>query len=289
MIKMIASDMDGTLLSSHLAISETNKEAVLEAQAQGIEFMVATGRAYSEAKPALDDAGIKCCMITGNGAQIFDENGEAIVTFSIDKKTTKEIMTTLREKNLYFELMTTNGVYAESQPQRVENFATLLANQVPHLTFKMAIAMASTHLNMLPVHYINNYDDLLVDDSVEILKVIAFSDEGPKLLRPIADELEANGPLYVTASFPNNIEINHKDAQKGNAVKLMAEKRGIELEDVMTIGDNFNDVSMLKVAGVSFAMGNAEEDVKKIAKYEADTNMNHGVGKAILRAISENL
>lgn len=289
MIKMIASDMDGTLLSSHLAISETNKEAVLEAQAQGIEFMVATGRAYSEAKPALDDAGIKCCMITGNGAQIFDENGEAIVTFSIDKKTTKEIMTTLREKNLYFELMTTNGVYAESQPQRVENFATLLANQVPHLTFKMAIAMASTHLNMLPVHYINNYDDLLVDDSVEILKVIAFSDEGPKLLRPIADELEENGPLYVTASFPNNIEINHKDAQKGNAVKLMAEKRGIELEDVMTIGDNFNDVSMLKVAGVSFAMGNAEEDVKKIAKYEADTNMNHGVGKAILRAISENL
>lgn len=289
MIKMIASDMDGTLLSSHLAISETNKEAVLEAQAQGIEFMVATGRAYSEAKPALDDAGIKCCMITGNGAQIFDENGEAIVTFSIDKKTTKEIMTTLREKNLYFELMTTNGVYAESQPQRVENFATLLANQVPHLTFKMAIAMASTHLNMLPVHYINNYDDLLVDDSVEILKVIAFSDEGPKLLRPIADELEANGPLYVTASFPNNIEINHKDAQKGNAVKLMAEKRGIELEDVMTIGDNFNDISMLKVAGVSFAMGNAEEDVKKIAKYEADTNMNHGVGKAILRAISENL
>ncbi|MFW7360999.1 Cof-type HAD-IIB family hydrolase [Vagococcus fluvialis] len=289
MIKMIASDMDGTLLSSHLAISETNKEAVLEAQAQGIEFMVATGRAYSEAKPALDDAGIKCCMITGNGAQIFDENGEAIVTFSIDKKTTKEIMTTLREKNLYFELMTTNGVYAESQPQRVENFATLLANQVPHLTFKMAIAMASTHLNMLPVHYINNYDDLLVDDSVEILKVIAFSDEGPKLLRPIADELEANGPLYVTASFPNNIEINHKDAQKGNAVKLMAEKRGIGLEDVMTIGDNFNDISMLKVAGVSFAMGNAEEDVKKIAKYEADTNMNHGVGKAILRAISENL
>ena len=289
MIKMIASDMDGTLLSSHLAISETNKEAVLEAQAQGIEFMVATGRAYSEAKPALDDAGIKCCMITGNGAQIFDENGEAIVTFSIDKKTTKEIMTTLREKNLYFELMTTNGVYAESQPQRVENFATLLANQVPHLTFKMAIAMASTHLNMLPVHYINNYDDLLVDDSVEILKVIAFSDEGPKLLRPIADELEANGPLYVTASYPNNIEINHKDAQKGNAVKLMAEKRGIGLEDVMTIGDNFNDVSMLKVAGVSFAMGNAEEDVKKIAKYEADTNMNHGVGKAILRAISENL
>ena len=69
----------------------------------------------------------------------------------------------------------------------------------------------------------------------------------------------------------------------------MAEDRGISLEDVMTIGDNFNDVSMLKIAGVSFAMGNAEDEVKQIAKYEADTNMDHGVGKAILRAISENL
>ena len=289
MIKMIASDMDGTLLSSHLAISETNKEAVLKAQEQGIEFMVATGRAYSEAKPPLDEAGIKCCMITGNGAEGFDEEGNEIFTFAIDKETTKNIMTTLRDKNLYFELMTTNGVYAESQPQRVENFANLLANQVPHLTFKMAIAMASTHLNMLPVNYINNYDELLVEDSIEILKVIAFSDEGPKLLKPIGEELEANGPLYVTASFPNNIEINHEDAQKGNAVKLMAEDRGISLEDVMTIGDNFNDVSMLKIAGVSFAMGNAEDEVKQIAKYEADTNMDHGVGKAILRAISENL
>ena len=289
MIKMIASDMDGTLLSSHLAVSEKNKEAVRHAQEQGIEFMVATGRAYSEAKPALDEAGIKCAMITGNGAQGFDAEGNETFTISIDKETVKTIMSILRGHDLYFELMTSHGVYAESQPQRVENFATLVANQVPHLTYKMAIAMASAHLDMLPVNYIDSYDELLVNDEIEILKVICFCEDGPEVLRPIGEEIEKQGRLYVTSSFPNNIEINHQDAQKGNAVRMIAEQKGISLDDVMTIGDNYNDVSMLGIAGVSFAMGNAEEGVKKVAKYETDTNVNDGVGKAILRAISENL
>ncbi|MBO0475635.1 HAD family phosphatase [Vagococcus sp. DIV0080] len=289
MIKLIASDMDGTLLSSHLSISETNKEAVLEAQALGIEFMVATGRAYAEAKPALEEAGIKCAMITGNGAQGFDSDGNETFVISIEKKVAKEVMGTLRENNLYFELMTSKGVYAESQVKRLENFATLLANQIPHLTFKMATAMASAHLNMLPVNYIDSYNELMSDDSIEILKFISFSDHGQELLKPIGEKIEGMGPLYVTSSFPNNIEINHEDAQKGNAVRKVAEELGISLDDVMTIGDNYNDVSMLSIAGVSFAMGNAEEGVKKIAKYETDLNVNDGVGKAILRAISENL
>lgn len=289
MIKMIASDMDGTLLTSHLSISELNKDAVLKAQEQGIEFMVATGRAYTEAKPPLEDAGIRCGMITGNGAQAFDADGNEIFTISIDKKIAKKVMAILRENGLYFELMTSKGVYSDSQPQRLENFATLLAENIPHITFKMAIAMASTHLNMLHINYTESYDELIESDDIEVLKVITFSDGGQEVLQPIAREIEKLDDVHVTSSFPNNIEINHKEAQKGVAVKRLAEAKGIDLKEVMTIGDNFNDVSMLEVAGVSFAMGNAEDGVKKVAKYEAETNVNDGVGKAILRAISENL
>lgn len=286
---MIASDMDGTLLTSHLSISELNKDAVLKAQEQGIEFMVATGRAYTEAKPPLEDAGIRCGMITGNGAQAFDADGNEIFTISIDKKIAKKVMVILRENGLYFELMTSKGVYSDSQPQRLENFATLLAENIPHITFKMAIAMASTHLNMLHINYTESYDELIESDDIEVLKVITFSDGGQEVLQPIAREIEKLDDVHVTSSFPNNIEINHKEAQKGVAVKRLAEAKGIDLKEVMTIGDNFNDVSMLEVAGVSFAMGNAEDGVKKVAKYEAETNVNDGVGKAILRAISENL
>ncbi|MDT2849943.1 Cof-type HAD-IIB family hydrolase [Vagococcus carniphilus] len=289
MIKMIASDMDGTLLTSHLSISELNKDAVLKAQEQGIEFMVATGRAYTEAKPPLEDAGIRCGMITGNGAQAFDADGNEIFTISIDKRIAKKVMAILRENGLYFELMTSKGVYSDSQPQRLENFATLLAENIPHITFKMAIAMASTHLNMLHINYTESYDELIESDDIEVLKVITFSDGGQEILQPIAREIEKLDDVHVTSSFPNNIEINHVEAQKGVAVKRLAEAKSIDLKEVMTIGDNFNDVSMLEVAGVSFAMGNAEAGVKKVAKYEAETNVNDGVGKAILRAISEKL
>ncbi|MDT2834979.1 Cof-type HAD-IIB family hydrolase [Vagococcus carniphilus] len=289
MIKMIASDMDGTLLTSHLSISELNKDAVLKAQEQGIEFMVATGRAYTEAKPPLEDAGIRCGLITGNGAQAFDADGNEIFTISIDKRIAKKVMAILRENGLYFELMTSKGVYSDSQPQRLENFATLLAENIPHITFKMAIAMASTHLNMLHINYTESYDELIESDDIEVLKVITFSDGGQEVLQPIAREIEKLDDVHVTSSFPNNIEINHVEAQKGVAVKRLAEAKSIDLKEVMTIGDNFNDVSMLEVAGVSFAMGNAEAGVKKVAKYEAESNVNDGVGKAILRAISEKL
>lgn len=289
MIKLIASDMDGTLLSSHLDISELNKQAIKTAAENGVEFMVATGRGYSEARPVLNEAGIHCAMITGNGAQIFDEFDNVLHTVSLEKATVKEAMKILEEEDLYYELMTTEGVYSNNEAQRIEKFAILLSENIPHLTFKMAIAMASTQLKMLPVKYTEHYDILVDDPEVEILKVIAFNEEGAKRFEPALEKLHKLTNVHVTSSGVNNLEINHVDATKGNAVKYIAEKRGISMDEVFTIGDNFNDLPMLEVAGVSFAMGNAEEKVKEVAKYQTDTNIEDGVGKAILRAIEENL
>lgn len=289
MIKLIASDMDGTLLSSHLDISELNKQAIKTAAENGVEFMVATGRGYSEARPVLNEAGIHCGMITGNGAQIFDEFDNVLHTVSIDKEIVKQSMDILEEDNLYYELMTTEGVYSNNEAQRIEKFAILLSENIPHLTFKMAIAMASTQLKMLPVKYTEDYHILVDDPSVEILKVIAFNEEGAKAFEASLEKLHQLKDIHVTSSGANNLEINHVNATKGHAVKFIAEKRGISLDEVFTIGDNFNDLPMLEVAGVSFAMGNAEDKVKEVAKYQTDTNVNDGVGKAILRAIEENL
>lgn len=289
MIKLIASDMDGTLLGTRMNVPQENIYAIRFAEEKGVKFMVATGRGYTEAKPPLDEAGISCPMITVNGAQAFDKDGNNLFTIDFTAENAKKIVAVLQKNDVYFEVATDHGIYSDNQHQRIENAAMMLANQLPHLTFKMAIAMAAAHLELLDVNYIDDYQELLADSSIKILKFIVFSQEGAKVLNPLRQEVETLPDLIVTSSYPNNIEINHVDAQKGIAVKRIANELGISLDDVMTIGDNFNDVSMLEVAKVSFAMGNAEEGVKQIARYETDDHMEAGVGKAIVRAIEENL
>lgn len=289
MIKLIASDMDGTLLDAHMSISSENTEAIRMANELGIEFMVATGRNAQEARAALDEAGIDCAMITLNGAQVFDRSGKSLFTVPIPSPQAMTVMDILDANGIYYEVATNQGLYSESQPKRIESFASSIATHMPHLTYKMAIAMASANLELLHITYVDSIRELLLDDKLEVLKIICFHSEGPRILGPVGKEISNLGELAVTSSGQNNLEVNHKNAQKGIAVAHVAHERGITLDEVMTIGDNFNDVSMLQTAGVSFAMGNAEIEVKDYAKYLTDTNLESGVGKAILRAINENL
>lgn len=289
MIKLIASDMDGTLLGTKMDVLQENIDAIRFAEEKGVTFIVATGRGYTEAKPPLDDAGISCPMITVNGAQAFDKDGKELFTIDINNQNAEKIVGVLQAHGVYFEIATDHGIYSDNQHQRIENAATMLANHMPHLTFKMAIAMAAAHLEMLDINYVEDYRELLADASIKILKFIVFSQEGEKVLKPLRAHVEKVPDVIVTSSFANNIEINHVDAQKGIAVKHVAEDLGIPLSQVMTIGDNFNDASMLEVAGVSFAMANAEEGVKKIARYETGHHTEGGVGQAIIRAIEEDL
>ncbi|MFV0559607.1 MAG: Cof-type HAD-IIB family hydrolase [Enterococcus sp.] len=291
MIKLIASDMDGTLLDAHMSVPEENIQAIKFAQEQGIEFMVATGRNSQEARAALDEAGIECAMVTLNGAQVFDDAGSSLFTVPIPNPQAVAVLELLNNHEIYYEVATNKGLYSESQSKRIESFASMLADHMPHLTYKMAIAMASANLEVLHINYIPSIKNLLRDPSIEVLKIICFHVEGPKVLRPVSQEISlfGNGELTLTSSSPNNIEVNHRDAQKGIAVAHVARDRGIDLSEVMTIGDNFNDVSMLKVAGVSFAMANAELEVKDYAKYSTASNLESGVAKAIYKAINEDL
>lgn len=289
MIRLIASDMDGTLLGPKMDISKENVAAIKEAAAAGVTFMVATGRGYYEAKPALEEAGIECGMIAVNGAQVFEKDGSIVFSVPIDKDRSAKVIEIFQRHNTYFEIATNQGVFSDNQARRLENVATMLANSIPHLTFKTAIGMAAAYLEMLHIRYIDRYDALLDDPEIEILKFIAFSSEEQKELDPIAKKIKPLGELAVTSSSVTNIEVNHIDAQKGIAVAHVAKSMGIPLSEVMTIGDNFNDLSMLQTAGVSFAMGNAVPHVKEIAKYETASNLESGVGQAIRRAIAENL
>lgn len=289
MVKLIVSDMDGTLLNEKMMISQTNADAIREAEKQGIPFMVATGRGFTEAKPLLEEAGLSCPIITLNGAQVYDEKGTILKTAGITKDTARKILATIRENNLYCEITTGNGIFSDNKAKRIESVASLLFETNPETTYKMAVVLAAARLEIMNIHYIDNYDELIEDETIDVLKIIAFSQDGQRTLLPISAELNQIGDLAITSSFENNIEINHVDAQKGIAVSEMAKKMDIDLDDVMTFGDNLNDLSMLKITGFSFAMENGAQETKNTAKYLTSANNENGVAEGIMLALNGRL
>lgn len=286
MVKLIVSDMDGTLLNEKMMISQANADAIREAENQGIPFVVATGRGFTEAKPLLEEAGLSCPIITLNGAQVYDEKGTILKTAGITKDTARKILTTIREHNLYCEITTSKGIFSDNKAKRIESVASLLFETNPDTTYKMAVILAAARLEIMNINYINDYDELIDDETIDVLKIIAFSQDGSNVLNPVAAELNEIGDLAITSSFENNIEINNVEAQKGIAVSEMAKKMAIDLDDIMTFGDNLNDLSMLKITGYSFAMENGAQETKDVAKYLTSTNNENGVAEGIMLALN---
>lgn len=287
MVQIIASDMDGTLLNDKMVISKRNAAAVKEAQKQGIHFIVSTGRAYDEVKPLITEAGFNCPMITLNGAFVLDENGKEISAAPIPDSIAKKIMLTLKKNGLYFEVITAKGVCSDNKAKRIENFAELLASISPDTPYKLAVTLASARMELMNINYVDNYMDLVDDPKTVICKIVVFSPEGQKVLGPIKDELSKNDNLVITSSGPGNIEINHVNAQKGVALQAYADSLNIPMDNVMAIGDNNNDVSMLKAAGISYAMGNGSDEVKMLAKYITAPNTEDGAGIAIEEVLAK--
>lgn len=286
MIQLLASDMDGTLLNDEMEISKENIVAIKKIQAAGIEFVVATGRSIEEAKPILDAAGISCRYITSNGAQIFDVEGNNLYTVGIEKETLALIVTILRQYEIYFELFTDQGGFTENNAYRIASVAGWLRTTSPDLTEAESLEIAEAHISTLPITEVATFDHILDHSDLNVLKIFAIGETDDPNLRLAKAELSEIENLAVSSSGANNIEINSEAAQKGLSLQKVTEKLGIPLANVATIGDNFNDLSMLKLAGIGIAMGNAEPAVKAAANYTTQTNVAHGVAHAIDQLLS---
>ncbi|MHA3065705.1 Cof-type HAD-IIB family hydrolase [Lacticaseibacillus saniviri] len=287
MIKIIASDMDGTLLNDKMQVSDFNAHAIREAQAAGIEFVVATGRGLTEAKPLLQAQQLEPAFITLNGAQVYDEDDQLVVDIPLTIDSRDFVIKTLNERGIYFELVTNQGIYSDSKVKRIQNVADLLVNLNPDTTYKIAVALAAARLELMNINYVDNYAELLQTPGLEVLKIIAFSSDHAALVEPkTLFNQQAN--LVVTSSSANNIEVNHINAQKGQALEAFAQQRHVSMDEVMAIGDNLNDESMIRDAKYGVAMANAVPQIKALAWEETKTNIEDGVGLAIKRAIELN-
>ncbi|TDL72284.1 HAD family phosphatase [Rhodococcus qingshengii] len=284
MIKCIASDMDGTLLNSYQQVSQENKEAILKAQSQGIEVVIATGRSFQEVRFILDEADLHCPVIGVNGAEVRTKEGEILSATPIEKHVAKKAAEKLMEKDIYFEVYTNQGTYSLDPNKAVAIIVDIVVSANPDVIPEDVVERAEARTRNGLVHQVESYDLLFNDEAHQIYKLFGFAIDSDRR-EAAATALEELTELEVSSSGHNNLEITHRNAQKGIALETFVQSKGIDISETMAMGDSFNDVSMLERVGRAVAMGNADYEIKTLCDVITATNDEHGVAQAILEVL----
>lgn len=279
---LIALDMDGTLLNGDGEISRENKEAILHAQRLGHTVIIATGRSYMDAERQLRLADLECPVVSLNGAVVTLPDGTLAASTPLNKE---DIIPALRWMNeipeLYYEVYTEDNVYVELDKRvHLEKLSALKEDEVPEEVGWLLKAMIDQQFQQAAVTYVESMEDIWSKEENLIFKTLAFS-LNRELLKEASTRFAAIPGLIITASHVNNIEINHKDANKGNGVKLMAEHYGIPAAQIAVMGDSYNDLPMFEIAGYRIAMENAAPILKETADFITLSNSEHGVAAGL--------
>lgn len=279
-IRLVASDMDGTLLDPLSHISEENANAIRELQQSGAEFVICSGRAYSGAHPIVSGAGIRCSYICLSGAMICTEDGKARTSIPLTPGNLADIDRILTDAGIFMDIMTSNGVYCtfprEERLQRIYRFfddGSLAAGQ-PSAALEQAVSRFASAFT-----FVGSLAD--VPSGTVIYKIGSTEIPAETVVR-LKERFSACPDIATASTFPTDIELTNVRAQKGLALKAYARERGILPEEIMVLGDSDNDLSMFAPEfGWTVAMGNAQDCLKAVAKYETKSNREDGVAFAI--------
>ncbi|HDX9578648.1 TPA: HAD family phosphatase [Bacillus pseudomycoides] len=282
-MKLIALDMDGTLLSSNLEISNENLEAIRDAEKAGHIVMICSGRAKEDILKLLEQYQLSLPLGASNGAVVYAD-GKVIHSRTLNREKVYEIAKQLEAEKFPYKLYTNKGVYAPDNWKEQVTKSFQLNKESLDITIEEIERITENQLKANLITTFQSIEDVISDSTIEISKffILTFNtDNRTQLLQ----SLEKDEAVMVTASAPTNLEIMDKHGHKGTGLQEMAKYFHIPLQDTIAIGDNFNDVPMLEVAGLSIAMGNAEDDVKQLCDIVTTTNDENGVANAIWQHI----
>lgn len=269
--KMVCIDMDGTLLSSRKKISDENKNAIKKVYDKGVEVVVTTGRIYNNAEYYSNLLGVKSPVIAANGAIVKSKVDSRILYENpIKIEECIKLIDLLYEMKLLFHFYTTDGIFCNNVLTKIATKA-YMTKQVGHESLK---------INYHVIKSKEKWKEFFKENNNKITKCIIFS-ISPEQIVKCKEKLKALEGIVYFGAGKRSIEVNHRGVSKGNAVRALAQKYGIKREEIICIGDNENDLSMIEYAGVGIAMGNAIDSVKEIADYITSSNDDNGVAKAL--------
>ena len=273
-IKIIALDLDGTLLDSQKRLSDGSRAALEEAAAKGVHIVPTTGRFFGMMPQSIRDLPFVRYAITINGAQVYDrETGTAIVREEIPLDMALDIMRLLDGYDVIYDCYRSNwGWMTESLQNKAEDYAT-----DAHY-----VKMVREFRN--PVPELKAYLESTASEG-DVQKVMLFARNTPgseAVTKAITEAVRERFPqIKATSSTWNNLELNIATAHKGNSLRRFAEHLGYALDNCMALGDGTNDLSMIEAAGLGVAMSNAHPLVLAAADHVTASNDEDGVAKAI--------
>lgn len=261
-IKLLAVDLDDTLLDKSSQVSPRCREAIKKAVEKGVTVTVATGRMYAAALPFARQLELDVPIITYNGALIKSSlSGDVLFEQTLDQAVAADVLTLFRERGWYIQVYVGDQLYIAEPNER--------ARVYEELTKVKAISVGEKLYSM----------------SEHVLKMLSLANESEiqEISRVIQDKFK--GKVFAPISRPTYLEIVHPSINKGRSLDFLASRLGITRNEVMAIGDSNNDLDMIEYAGLGVAMGNALPNVKAAANAVTLANDEDGVAEAIYKYI----
>lgn len=267
-IRIIALDLDGTLLNANKELTERNYRALEAAAARGIEIVPTTGRFYDAMPQVIRDLPFVNYAITINGAQVAHvRTGDVLYRAEIPWQQAVEIMSVLDTLPVVYDCFMDNAAFMTAAlKERIDE-----CTDDPHYR-KMVRELRQS---------VPELKAFITERGQDVQKSQFFTMD-MALRQRMLNELPRRFPgIITTAALLHNVEINHERANKGAAVLALAEHLGCGAENVMAFGDGLNDLSMIRAAGTGVVMANAFDEVKRYADYITDDCDHDGVAAAI--------
>ena len=281
MIKVIASDMDGTLLNNNHVFSEKTIQSIKKACEKGFRFMVVTGRNYVSALEPLGKTDLECDYILSSGAEIRNPKQEVQLSFALTFEQCESLYLKLKKYPIAIMFCSEEKNYIIGTFEEADD-AILYYIKYFHETKEKESLRKSYLYKMMwsKTKELENFEELR-KNKTPITKMFLVSDD-IEMLMDIKKEMEETPEFAVSSSFKNNLEITDIRAQKGPILKEYIESLGYTMNEVMVLGDSLNDYSMMEMDfGATIAMANADEEIKKVAKYITKSNEEDGVAYVI--------
>lgn len=277
MIKLVACDLDGTLLDEEHKVPKENAIAIKRLQDAGIQFMTATGRTYDSVAPLLEPYGITCVHLLVNGALMKDQDGKILYENPMELSHVKTITDILIKEDLCFNLYTQGGsMTPDIEKARREFIEHMKQNGMQEAEIIEMMEQASF------CQYEREVNDMeaFLKESPIVYKMETFGGD-VEVSRRVRKKLSEVEGLALSDSISENIEITKHSAQKGYTLMHYCDEQGIKLDEVVVIGDSMNDLSMMKMFPHSVAVANASSMIKEAAHYITKSNHEFGVAHVL--------